>query len=246
MFDTMFTAAECVQSARRAMLLGAAAMGVLLTGVGAGNATPALPPDVRVNSWAATAVQEVLANGVMKTRTDGQFHGEAKVTHAESVVALANLARAIESNKWRHTPSIPIPGNVNHTLDHSDWRKHQVTRYMLASLLARFGDYLNNGLTRAPAESKDIGKSGAFPPKVTVTIAASHPAYASLTYLAERNMIWPGSPFLQVDSLPVTSDEMSRALSEMAAGVTNSVTSLGLNADGTTPDASFHKKKSKP
>jgi hypothetical protein len=188
-------------------------------------------------------VQETLANGVMANRADGQFHGEAKVTHGEAVIALANLARAVETAKWHAASSMPVPATIKPTLEHSDWRKHLVTRYMLASLLARFGDYLTNGLTRAPADSKDTGKSEALPAKAVVKIASSNPAYASLTYLAERRMIWPGSPLLQADSQPVKGEEMSRALSEMAVGVANRLTSLGLNPDGSTPDASFHPKK---
>src|SRR5947207_1419049 len=52
----------------------------------------ALPSDVGSNHWAASAVQTVLKNSVMSISSDKAFHGEAKVTHKEAVVALAKLA----------------------------------------------------------------------------------------------------------------------------------------------------------
>jgi hypothetical protein len=188
-------------------------------------------------------VQETLDNGVMSTQSDGQFHGEAKVTHAQAVIALAKLARAVEMQKWHAARSQPVPASITPVLEKGDWRTRPVTRYVLASLLARFGDYLTNGITRAPADSKDAGKSEALPDKAVIKVASTHPAYASLTYLAEGHMIWPGSPLLVADNLPVKAAEMSRAISEMVVGVNNRLTSLGQNPDGSTPDASFQRKK---
>jgi hypothetical protein len=55
-------------------------------------------------------------------------------------------------------------------------------------------------------------------------------------------MIWPGSPLLKADSQPVKGEELSRGISEMAAGLNNRLTELGLDAEGNTPDASSHRR----
>ncbi len=220
-----------------------AVLGFCLAPLSIGVQAAGLPSDVRSNHWAAHAVEETLANGVMSTQSDGQFHGEAKVTRGQTVIALAKLAHAVEDGKWHAAKSHSVPDSIVPFLEKGDWRQRPVTRYMLASLLARFGDYVNNGVTRAPAGSKETGKSEALPDKVAVKLAAGHPAYAALTYLAAERMIWPGSPLLQADSQPVKGAELSRALAEMVSGLNDRLTELGHDAEGNTLDPSFQRKK---
>jgi hypothetical protein len=202
----------------------------------------ALPPDVRPNFWAASAVQEALRNGILSARADGKFHGEAKVTRTEAVIALARLAQALESGKWQASASQPVTGKTIPILEQGSWKQQPVSRYVLAAALARFGDYVMNGLHRAPADSQDRAKSVILPPKATVTVPSTNPAYASLTYLANNHMIWPGSPLLKPDDQPVRGAELSRALGEMTAGLNDLVTDMGRDEEGNTPDKSFHKK----
>jgi hypothetical protein len=216
------------------------ALSLCLSGLSFGANAAGLPPDVRSNHWAAHAVEEALTNGVLSPQSDGQFHGEARVTRGQAVIALSKLARAVEQGKWRASKSRPVPASVAPVLAKGAWKQRPVTRYMFAALLARFGDYLTNGITRAPANSRDTGKSEAFPPKPTIKLAASHPAYAALTYMAAEHMIWPGSPLLAADSQPVKGMEVSRGLAEMSAGLNDRLTELGHDAEGNTPDPSFH------
>jgi hypothetical protein len=99
-----------------------------------------------------------------------------------------------------------------------------------------------HGLRRAPADSQERAKSAVLPPKATIAVSPASPAYASLTYLANNHMIWPGSPLLKPDDQPIRGAELSRALAEMVAGLNNLVTDLGHDEEGNTPDKSFQKK----
>jgi hypothetical protein len=218
-------------------------LGLYLASLGVGVSAATLPPDVRSNHWAATAVAETLENGVLSAQPDGQFHGEAWVTRGQAAIALARLAHALEQAKWHVAKSRPVPVTVVPTLEKGVWKQRPVTRYMFASLLARFGDYVTNGITRAPAGSKDTAKSEALPPKAAVKLAANNPAYASLTYLADRHMVWPDSPLLTADSQPLKGSEASRAIAEMVIGLNDRLTELGHDAEGNTLDPSFHPKK---
>ncbi|HLK55006.1 MAG TPA: S-layer homology domain-containing protein [Chthonomonadaceae bacterium] len=204
-----------------------------------------LPSDVRSNHWAVPAVQAVLKNNVMSVSSDKGFHGEAKVTHQEAVLALAKLARALENNTWQRNHSAPVPDKVAQTLSKDDWKTQPLTRFALASILARFGDYAAAGLSRPGPGAKELGKSIALPGKATITAPHTNPAYASLTYLAENHMIWPKSPLLTADDKPVQGEEMSQALMEMITGLNNKFTELGHDENGSTIDNSFHNKPGK-
>ncbi len=204
-----------------------------------------LPPDVRPDHWAAPSVQEVLDNGVMALPDGKEFHGEAKVTHGQAVIALAKLAQMLEAGTWKAQPSRPVADTVLKPLEHGDWRTQRVTRYELAKVLASMGDYVSAGLSRPTPDAKDLAKSEVFPPKPKITLPKTHPAYAALTYLVDKNMVLPKSPLLAADDKLLSGGEMSRALAEMVVGVTNRLTELGKDADGNTPDASFHPKPSK-
>jgi len=56
-------------------------------------------------------------------------------------------------------------------------------------------------------------------------------------------MIHADSPLLHADTTFVKASELSLGLAEMASGLTDKLTELGLDADGNTPDNSFHSKK---
>ena len=204
-----------------------------------------LPSDVRSNHWAASYVQEALDNSVMALPDGKEFHGEAKVTHGQAVIALAKLARMLEAGTWKAQPSRPVPDSVLKPLEQGDWRTQSVTRYELAKVLASMGDYVMKGLQRSAPDAKSLGQSEAFPPKPKIALPKTHPAYAALTYLADNNMVLPKSPLLTADARPLLGGELSQAVADMVAGVTNRVTEVGKDADGSTPDASFHKKPQK-
>ena len=201
-----------------------------------------LPSDVRSSHWAAPAVQLVLKNSVMSLGSDKAFHGEAKVTHKEAVLAVAKLAHALENNTWKSGKSAPVPDKVIPVLEKGDWKTQPLTRFALASVLARFGDYASAGLSRPKPGAKDLGMSSALPDKPEITVPKANAAYDALTYLASNNMIWPESPLLKADDKPVQGAEMSRALKEMITGLNNKMTELGHDEHGGTIDQSSHPK----
>jgi hypothetical protein len=201
-----------------------------------------LPSDVRANHWAAPAIKSVLSNRVMFVEAK-QFRGEAKVTRTEAIVFIANLARALETQRWRGAKSVPIPAKAEALADQSDWRTQPVTRYAMARILARAGDYYNNGVRRAAQNSPDRGKSTTIPQRTTVTLNSTHPAFNSVTYLAKLHLIWPSSPLLNPDNKPVTGAEVAVALSQMLVGLNNLHTDTGKELDGSTPDRTFRPKK---
>ena len=205
-----------------------------------------LPSDVRSNHWAAGAVQEILQSGVMTSQDDHQFHGEAHVTHGQAVIALAKLAEKLEKGGWHALPSKPVPDKVSKTLGEGDWETQSVTRYEMASVLSRFGDYIANGMPHPQPGAKDLAKSEALPTGVKIPVPTSHPAYKALKYLTDHKMITAASPLLKADSQPVKGAELSRGLAEMADGLNNLFTELGKDENGNTPDNSFQPKKSSP
>jgi hypothetical protein len=196
----------------------------------------AVPSDVRANHWARSAVQRLLEAGIMSLPDGRAFHGEAKVTHTQAVITLARLAQALETGKWKAAKSAPVSANLMAEKRPDAWQKQPVTRYMLASSLVRFADYVANGIHRAPANGKDLAQSTAIPEKATVTVPRTHPAYTALVYLTSRRMVWPGSPFLKPDDRPATSGEVSRALAQMVTGLNDRLTELGHDSEGGTPD----------
>lgn len=211
---------------------------VLMLSLGAAGAQKK-PADIRPNHPATQAVRQVLDQGVMGFTEGANFRGEAKVTRAQAVAAVAKLARALENGQWKAQRSVALPAKVQEmqVVDSTQ----PVTRYTMAMVLSRFGNYLKNALNRPKAGAKDLAKSRVLPTPPRITVPASHPAYASLTYLAGKRMIQPGSPLLKADNQPVQSAELSRALAEMATGLTNQWSELGQEEDGSTPDRSFRK-----
>jgi len=202
-----------------------------------------LPSDVRSNHWAATAVQQTVKLGIIPLQSDHQFHGEAHVTRTEAVNALAALARQLLAGSWQVQKSEPVPEKVAATMQQDAWKNKQVTRYELSSVLSRFGNYFAHAVTRPKPGSTDVGRS-AIPPKgVSPGVPTTHPAYTALKFLTDNRMIHADSPLLHADTTFVKASELSLALAEMASGLTDKLTELGLDADGNTPDNSFHSKK---
>jgi hypothetical protein len=199
--------------------------------------------DIRPNHWATQAVQQVLDNGVMGFTDGTNFRGEAKVTRTQAVIALAKLAKSLETRQWRAQTSRAVPAKTA-PLQVVDTTQ-PVTRYTLAVVLSRLGNYLIHGLPRPGPNGKDLGQSVVLPESVRITVPATDPAYASLEYLAKKKMIGPGSPMLKPNNQPVRSTELSRALAEMATGLTNLWTELGKDERGETPDKSFRNKPEK-
>ncbi len=203
----------------------------------------ALPPDVPANFWAARAIKQTTANGILHPLSDGLFHGKQTVHSQELAIALARLAQSLKNGSWAAEASQPLPDSIMHEQKLGDWQAKPVTRYMLAEVLARMGNYCWHGITRAPKTAKDTGKSIVVPPTPRISVPHASPAWAALHYLANAHMIAPGSCLLLQGNPVINGAQMSRALADMVNGLNNQITSLGLDANGNTPDASFHKKK---
>jgi len=205
---------------------------------------PALPSDVRAGHWAAAQVQEILRNRVLSVGADRSFHGDAKVTHLQAVLALARLGTALEDGTWLGNASVPVTVAKTDIAPKSGaWEGQGVSRYVFAAVLTRMGDYANAGLVRAQPTEKDRAKSIAIPAPVAVTLPKSSPAYDALTYLAGHRMVGAGSALLSADDKPLTAAEMTRALRELVTGLTDRVTDLGHDENGATHDEAFHTKK---
>jgi hypothetical protein len=200
------------------------------------------PADVKAGHWAESAVTQAVANKVMTVQS-GAFRGEKRVTKTEVAVALAALARSLEAKTWKPAKSVKVPNKAVGMVDTTAWEKQAVSRYALAIVLTKFGNYFANGVPKPPAGTQDLAKSDVLPPKLKITLATNHPAYSALTYLTERRMIAAGSPLLKPDDKPLRAQELSDALAQMAHGLTNQVTELGRDDEGGTPDKTFRQKK---
>jgi hypothetical protein len=203
-----------------------------------------LPPDVRPDHWAAKAIPQALQNGLLSLQEDKKFHGDAKVTRNQTAIALARLAHELEDNSWKKLSSTPVSDKAFIAQEETDWKKQLVSRYVLAFALTRFGNYVMNGLPRPKPGVKDLGKSDILE-TVKITLPRTHPAYEALTYLAKNRMIQPDSPLLKSGDTPIQGAELSHALAEMTVGLNDRLTSLNHDANGETPDASFHQKPKK-
>ena len=204
----------------------------------------ALPPDVRPNHWAAPAVTHALNAGILKVQADGKFHGDAQVTRLEAVTTLAQVAKALESGTWKSDgPSRPVPDSVTTVWEKTVWKTAPVRRYAFAAILTRFADYFTNAIKRPGPDAK-VGLSVVFH-DVKVDLPKASPGYDAVSYLAKNHMVKAGSPLLKPGPSPLLGVELSRALSELAAGANNMLTDLGKNADGSTNDEAFQRKPSK-
>jgi hypothetical protein len=195
-------------------------------------------------SWASAAVKSVVANGVMGSQAGAAFHGEDLVTHAQAAIALSRLAKAVVAGTWRPSPSQAVPISSLKTLHDANWKTRPITRNAFAYDLAHVGDYIANALPRPPADAKDLAQSIVLP-TVKVTAAPSSPGYEALTYLSKHRMLAPKSALLTGDSKPLRGDELAAALGALVDGITDTITPLGHDAEGDTPDTTFHKRGAK-
>ena len=198
------------------------------------------PRDLPRSHWAGAAVHEALRNGVMTLDSRQAFHGEAKVTQTQAAIALAKVALRLEARAWRGEASGALPAPKS-SLGVGAWERQTVTRYELASVLARAGDYAANGIRPAAKHSADSGKSVVLPEPPTVKLARNHSAYSAVAYLASRRMISANSPLMKPTNAPITAGQLRVALSQMLVGLTDRLTDLGHDKDGNTLDRSFHK-----
>ncbi len=204
--------------------------------------TQGLPSDVRPSHWAAEYVRATLQTKVLAVSSDKAFHGEAKVTKTEAIIAIANLAHLLEANQWKARKSVALPPQADKLVEGAEWRTQPLTRYAFARLLVKSADFFTNGVQRANPASKDRGKSIKIPAKPTIKLAQKHPAYPSVAYLASRRMLYNDSPFLNPDDKPVQASEAATGLAQVLIGLIDSNTDMGKDANGDTIDRSFHKK----
>ena len=193
-----------------------------------------LPADVRPNQWAATSVAAILKNGVLSVQSDKLFHGDAKATRSEAVIALAKMARKIESGEWKPGSGKPVSNKVLSIWEKTDWKTQPLRRYALAAVLNRFGDYVVKGLPKPKAGAKRLGASETLE-QVSIDLAKTDPAYSSLLYLAKNRMISPKSALLKPDGNPVSGATMSVALRDLAIGLTDRMTEASAEEDGAAP-----------
>lgn len=193
------------------------------------------------SNWAGSAVQAVVANGVMG-QAGSAFNGDDLVTHAQAAIAMSRLAKAVLAGAWHTAPSKTVPISALKSLHNANWKARPITRYAFAYDLAHVGNYMANGLQRAPAGARDLAKSVVLP-TAKVTASPGSPAYDALTYLAKHRMLTADSALLKGDSRPLRGSELAADLAALVDGVTDAMTPLGLDNEGNTPDVSFHKKR---
>src|SRR5260221_8106300 len=98
-----------------------------------------LPPDVRPNHWASASVSQALQNSLLSLKADKQFHGDAKVTRAQTAIALAKLAHLLEDNTWKKQTSAAVSDKAEAAMNQTDWSRRLVSRYVLAFAMTRIG-----------------------------------------------------------------------------------------------------------
>lgn len=177
-----------------------------------------LPSDVPNNHWAASAVRQVIASGVM-TAPNGRFSGQRAVTRNELISVLVRASRALEKRSWPSTRTEPVREGKRP----AGWRSARVTRYHLAATLARVMPLALAGLPQKPASQPF--DSEAIPKRPSLkSVPRNSPAYRELEYLASRRMVWENSPLLKPGTQPVTGEQLSIALAQMIAGLNGRVT----------------------
>jgi hypothetical protein len=195
------------------------------------------PPDVAPSrAWAAPAVRQLIANGVLGESALRRTWSKAPISHAAAAVALARLAKIVEERRWKPAPSVPVPERMPKAVQNR-WRGQIVTGDVFAAALAKVGGYVANGVPEPhAAHPADLGKSITIQVG-KVTAKPGTPVYASLQYLALRRTMSPDSPLLKGDSKPITAGELSLALAQWIDGLNDRMTELGHDKYGNTPDA---------
>ncbi len=189
-------------------------LALALAPLGAHALAPA-PADVPSTHWAARAVQDVVSRGVMAA-PGGKFQGSRYVTRRELAVTVERLARSLQRGSWSASSARPVPESANVSLT------GPVTRYDLAAAISRLASLAARGLPR------DTGKayflSEALPPRSTVRVPKSDPAYSAIAFLAANRMAFPPSVLLAPSNQPVTGAQVSLALAQMIAGLNDRLT----------------------
>lgn len=173
----------------------------------------ALPSDVPEKHWAAGAVRDVVASGVM-TALSGRFDGGRKVTRSELVTIIARTARALEARSWPSSKPVPLPGELSAAKANTA----PVTRYVAAAVLARVVPYALAGLPKQAAARPQTSAAIPEAPRLP-SVKNPTPAHRELQYLAQRRLVWPKSPLLNPGKQVVTGQQLSDALSQMIAGL---------------------------
>lgn len=191
-----------------------AALFILGLGSTAGAQTPT---DLPAKHWAREAALAVTSRGVMAV-SGGKFDGARKVTRTELVNTLAAFARALEKGAWKSANAPSRAGDP----EAARLKSVGVTRYELAFVLDKVAQNVMLGLPKP--KGKIFGTSEAIGPVAVTGVPASHPAYASLTYLAKNRMIVPESVLLKPSSTPVTGAEVADSITRVVIGVTDRLT----------------------
>lgn len=188
-----------------------------------------VPKDVPKNHWARNAVIEVTRLGVMKS-PGGRFNGSQKVTRTELAIILADFAKSLEKRSWPTSGARIIKNPDVGRLVGTE----PVTRYELAAAISHVARYAMAGLPKP--SGKVYGQSEALPPPPKLTgISKSSPAYASLSYLAKRRMLFPGSVLLKPGTQPVTGQQVADGLAQVIAGLTDQLTDEPQNREMVEP-----------
>ena len=219
------------------------AMVSILMGVSVVSFAQNKPTDIRPKHWATEAVSTVLNNKVMDFSSGTQFRGEAQVTRTEAVIALAKLAKCVETGTWKIGKIEPISGNAESLGTQSNWTKQPVTRFILAKTLASIGNYITKGVKKPAPNTKELAASIVVPAAEKIKIPASHPAYNALTYLTSKRLLWGKNVLFNPDNKPLQSSELSEAVALVVVGLNNHRSELGKDETGATPDKSFQRKK---
>ena len=203
-----------------------------------------LPTDVKLDNWAATAVARCLKEGALSVQKDQLFHGDDLVSSLEAATSLAKLAQSVRSGKWRAGSGKPVSAAGKKKIETTNWETKSITRYAFAAIISRYADFYVRGIKRPSPQSKALGKSVLIP-VVKIPSDTSNPAFVSLDYLAKRHLIQPGSPLLNPSARTISGIEMSHIIRDLALGMVDQDTNLGLDEFGATPDNTFHKPKPK-
>jgi hypothetical protein len=201
----------------RAALTAAPALLLCTMGVGPVRAAQTVS-DVPASHWARPAVLETVKRGILAA-PGGKFRGDAKITRTELANALAAFGKSLEKGAWRGTNPKPLkdPG------DGAFAEGQPVTRYEVAAVLLRSGQYAQKGLPKPGP--KRFGESEAFPPTPSIAaVPKGHAARAALEYLHKNRMLAPKSPLVSPSSKAVTADELAQAVAMVIVGLTDQFT----------------------
>jgi len=188
--------------------------------------------DVPSGHWAAGAVKEVVAKGVMKA-PGGTFGGGKNITRRELAITLANFAKSLEKGSWTAAGSTAVKQTYR---DRTNTGNAAVTRYELAAVLSRVARHAAQGIPKPGP--KVFGQTEAFPPKPAVNVPRTDPAHESINYLINRRMAFADSVVIKPGNQPVTPKELVVAVSWVLAGLSDQHTDEPQNREDLGPPPS--------